>query len=227
MNLISKTKHFRRTVTRGDIKERVRRVYRRRRWLPRPSSGIDDEDGEVEHVDLRSAILAVSHQIHDEAIGLLYAQPIHVLDAAVLHDLIACIGVTSRHLHRQMHIYDGGHGRGMHVSANRIGLSAVADCTGLESVTFEFAVATCGRWWGNAARQVYKSDFLWLEAMVSRQGVDAALEVVKLADCNFNTFAYLGTNPTLSEKIKYNRGLFDRDMKKLLAYKVVKLRSVT
>lgn len=80
---------------------------------------------------LSSKILRLSRAIYDEAVGILYSQPIILTDTYALHDFMVQIGPRHRALLRDVEVCQWGHG-GAHGAMNYPAMAAMADAVNLE-----------------------------------------------------------------------------------------------
>lgn len=175
---------------------------------------------------LQSALLAVNRQINIEATALLYKQPIHILDTAVLHDFLTGIGAANKALLRNISIHNWTCNR----ATNSADLTALAGCTALEHVVFECKIGPYRADGRGVARQLYKNSSYWLEAMVSGKGVDAALDVIRLSDMDFGIvwlFDASGMKVRAEGPgaVREGRVVFDQEMRALLAQRPYKRRA--
>lgn len=209
VTLVSKTKAYRRTVARGPLyNESSRYRHYGRRWRPDAGEAMPQMTGLVPN------LLAVNKQIHDEAIGYLYQQPIVLEDTMTLHTFIAAIGSNRSQL-TNLVLRSWGFGRGTHKAMNFASLTILASCTNLKSLAFE-----CNIGWirmpKQLARQLYRDGHYFLEAYGAANGAkDAALKILKLGDTNYAYTRASAGAPDKTNAEKCHRD-FEEEMRKLL-----------
>lgn len=206
--LVSKTKSFRRTIARG------REAYVDD---PNHTSSDDRENDEVTepvHNSLIPNLLAVNKQIHFEGIGYLYKQRIVLEDTMALHTFLAAIGPTNRLQLSGVTVRSWGYGRGTHKAMNVAALTLLGGCTNLKVFDLDCQIGHL-RTPRDLARQLYRDGHYFLEAYGAANGKkDAAVEVLRLSDWNFDRNNYYGwrrpmtTLPEESEfKLKFQAEL--------------------
>jgi len=207
LTLVSKTKSYRRTVGRGVVHKT-------------DASGYSTQEIAEQSGDLVPNLLAVNKQIHAEAIGYLYKQPIVLHDTMALHTFIAAIG-TNRLQLTDVIVRGWGYGRGAHKASNVAALTILAGCTNLKSLDLD-----CNIGWSRTpkqlARQLYRDGHYFLEAYGAANGSkDAALKVLKVGKMNTENGRWhsrysASQNP--SQDSEHNKFIarFEEEMKKLL-----------
>ncbi|KAK5136680.1 hypothetical protein LTR08_002333 [Meristemomyces frigidus] len=182
ITLIAKTKDFRRTVGRGDIPDREYGGYYRRRRQPPPSQ---ETKPALTHDGLVPALLAVNKQIHSEALGYLYQQPLVFTDTHALHSFLCVIG-TNRAQATHLTVKGWGHGRGTHHAMNAAVFPLLGLCTKLETLFLDCEIG----WIRNPqglARQIFRDGHHFFEAYGSANGSkDAGVDVLELRESNFD-----------------------------------------
>ena len=183
--LVSKTKGFRRTITRGIIYEDEVRYRYNNRQLP-----VDEGDATPTYNPLSPSLLAVSKQINSEAISYLYKQQLVFEDTMSLHTFLTAIGPSNRLQLTNVTVKAWGNGRGTHKAMNVAALSMLAGCTNLQSLNLD-----CNIGWTRTpiqlARQIYRDGHYFLEAYGTANGrMDAAIEVLRLSEWNYNRDNY-------------------------------------
>ena len=154
-----------------------------RRFNHDPCAGMRQHD----RVALSPNLLAVSHQIHNEATGYLYNQPIVVLNTRTLYDFLAPMSDDILKRLRDVAITSWGVGKGAHKSANYYAMHALRGAINLRSLhlagppedVFESEAL---------ARRIYRECFHFLQAFGRANGsISAAVEVIHLHDANFDS----------------------------------------
>lgn len=203
LTLVSKTKSYRRTIGRGV-------VYKT------DASGYSTQEIVEQSGDLVPNLLAVNKQIHAEAIGYLYQQPIILHDTMALHTFIAAIG-TNRLQLTDLVVRGWGCGRGAHKASNVAALTLLAGCTNLKSLDLD-----CNIGWSRTpkqlARQLYRDGHYFFEAYGAANGSkDAALKVLKVGKMNCSA-RWHSSSQDLSQDGKHSRfdAKFEEEMRKLL-----------
>jgi len=179
--LVPRTKSYRRIVTRGPISGGYNRGGYRYKHLAVDNQESQANQATAVHNGFAPALLAVSKQIHSEAVGYLYKQSIILSDTMALHNFIAAIG-SKRPLVTNLTIKEWGHGRGAHKAMNFSALTLLAECTNLQTLTLDCHVldARTGKY---LARQIFRDGFRFFEAFGTAHGrKDAALDILKLSD---------------------------------------------
>ncbi|KXS96360.1 hypothetical protein AC578_3084 [Pseudocercospora eumusae] len=190
LTLVSRTKNSRRSVTRGSISITNTKSYYgktcRRIWY---SQRIDGSQTSIEsHLErqLIPNLLAVNQQIRFEASSFLYKQEIVLDDTSTLFQFIATIGPYNRKLINDIVVRGWGRGRGVTRGHNFSSLTALAECTNLDSLYFDCDV---GRYYRREhkklAGQIYRDGHFFLEAYATANGLDAALKVVQFSERQF------------------------------------------
>ena len=223
ITLVSKTKKNRRTVTRGPIPNddgtwyygsRRRRRARRAALLSQQSQQSEVQD---QPNQLTPALLAVNKQVHSEALGYLYQQPIVVEDTYALHSFLASIG-SNRSAVTEIVVRGWGGGRGAHKAMNFCAFPLLGLCNNLKKVVFD-----CEIGWYRAperlARQLYRDGHIFFEAYgTANGGKDAAVDVLELSEWNFdknNNWSYRRGGDSLPDKDGCKKR-FQAELRKLL-----------
>ena len=219
LTLVSRTKAYRRTICRGVIYNndgtRYYRRYRRRRFNTARLSQ-SQEDEKANH--LSPNLLAVNKQIHAEAIGYLYKQPMIVDDTMTLHTFLAAIGASNRLALSDVTVKAWGVGRGTHKAMNFASLTLLATCTNLTRLSLDCEVGWM-RQPKYLARQIFRDGHYFLETFGAANGKkDAAIDVLELSEWNYdkgNFFPYRRLAGSLPEKEPYKEA-FRAELRKLL-----------
>lgn len=218
LSLVSKTKAYRRTIARGMIYDGDGSYYLPNRRTRRKDYNDESDEAEVAFNHLSPNILAVNKQIHSEAIGYLYKQPLVLEDTMALHTFIAAIGPTNRLRISDLTVRGWGSGRGTHKAMNVASLTMLAGCTNLKSFNLD-----CNIGWLRApkhlARQIYRDGHYFLEAYGAAHGrKDAAVEVLQLNEWNYdrgNYYSWRRSGNTLPGSDEFKKQ-FQAEMRKLL-----------
>lgn len=208
--MISKTKSFRRTVGRGLVYDTDFSYYR-----PRRENIISER---YQWNRLIPQLLAVSKQIHSEAVGYLYKQRIILEDTMALHTFLAAIGQLNQLILSNVVVKDWGCGRGTHKAMNVAALTSLATCTNLQKLHLDCKIGH-QRTPKQLARQIFRDGHYFLEAFGATNGQkDAAVNVLELNDCNFDSRNWgwgRKSNNSLPEPEKF-KSEFHEEMRKLL-----------
>ena len=189
--LVSRTKGYRRTVARGLISEELPGAYYKRRIRRRDDafhaqqSQSQGNEGPHPPRALIPALLAVNQQIHSEAVGFLYQQPITLEDTYALHSFLATIGSNRPRL-TDITVRGWGNGRGTHKAMNFTAFTLLADCINLKILSLDCQIGWL-RKPKNLARQVYRDTHFFLEGYGAAHGRrDAAVDLLELNDWNYD-----------------------------------------
>ena len=183
--IVSKTKAFRRTIARGFISDGDGWHYHfnghRRRDVYDADGGMRDT-----YNTLAPNLLAVNKQIHAEAIGYLYKQPLIFEDTMALHTFLAAIRPSNRLQLSELVIKGWGNGRGTHKAMNFCAMTILADCINLKSLNLD-----CNIGWFRSpqqlAGQIYRDGHYFLEAYgTANGGKDVGVKVLKLSNWNYD-----------------------------------------
>ncbi|KXT10795.1 hypothetical protein AC579_2977 [Pseudocercospora musae] len=226
LTIVSQTKNSRRTVTRGAISITDAKHYygktRHRRWY-----WIRNDDSEISiesHQDrkLIPSLLAVNQQIRVEASSFLYKQEIVVSDTTALLQFVATIGPYNRKLINDIVVRGWGVGRSVTRGHNFSSLTALAECTNLDSLYFDCDVGHYyQREHKKLARQIYRDGHFFLEAYATANGLDAALKVVQFSERQFAK----NRNAEELEFDQSKRDEFENELERLMKKGGFKVRS--
>jgi hypothetical protein len=219
-----KTKAYRRTVCRaliGDEEYRYRRRHRRRptgRGKPKPSQEGEEEDPKLP--SLVPNLLAVSKQIHHEAVNILYGQDLKFLDADALHRFLALIGPRNQKRLQSVETISLCTGRDKQ-AINHCAFMSLAAATNLKTLRLNRA-DFCG-WHTNAkgfARLLYGNAHFFLEAYGAANGRrDAAVDILEIDEEVFDSFwSYRYRHGTVTKQptLEENKVLFRAELCRLL-----------
>ena len=217
--LVSKTRAYRRTIARGIILVDDTWHYSRNRRRIRTIDHVESEDGNISYNDLAPNLLAVSKQIHAEAVGYLYKQPIMLEDTMALHAFLAAIGPSNRRQITDLTVKQWGNGRGTHKAMNFASLTLLAGCTNLRALNLDCQIGWV-RQPKNLARQIYRDGHCFLEEYGAANGrKDAAVEVLQLSEWYYdrnNYYYWQGSGNALPESAETFKNQFRTEMRKLL-----------
>ncbi|KAF2770618.1 hypothetical protein EJ03DRAFT_326243 [Teratosphaeria nubilosa] len=219
--LASKTKNYRRTVTRAPSSSANGYRYRggwRARYGRYDSQQSQPSQNQVAKPNqLVPSLLAVSKAVHAEAVGWLYQQPIIVSDTYALHSFLACIG-SHRSQVTDIVVRRWGDGRGAHKAMNYCAFAMLSTCINLKSLFLDCEIEYVRRP-NQLARQIFRESCVWLEAYGTQHGrKDAAVDILELRECNFDRNKASGwryRNAQLPEKDKFKEE-FEAELRKLL-----------
>ncbi|KAI7226869.1 hypothetical protein KC330_g8646 [Hortaea werneckii] len=125
------------------------------------------------------ALLAVSKQLHKEAVGFLYQSPLIFKDPHALHSFLAGIG-SHRAYVRDVLLQQWGYGRGTKNAMNYAAFPLLGLCTNLSSLTIEKGIGLRTQP-EKIAELVYRNTHFFLEAYGMAKGrKDAAVDVIVL-----------------------------------------------
>ncbi|KAK4542477.1 hypothetical protein LTR36_006729 [Oleoguttula mirabilis] len=215
ISLVSKTKSYRRTVTRAAIPENDSRWYYGRRRRQPYSQSSQSTQTETAHNPLTPALLAVSKQIRSETLGYLYQQPIALEDTHALHSFLALIG-SNRSMVTDLTVKGWGTGRGTHHAMNFCAFPLLGLCTHLRTLFLDCSIG----WHRNPqglARQIFRDSHHFFEAYGAANGKkDAAVDLLELSDANYDLTRHgCARNVTLLEKDDFKEQ-FQAELRKLL-----------
>ncbi|KAE9962558.1 hypothetical protein BLS_000178 [Venturia inaequalis] len=166
------------------------RRRRHRRWW-QTDSEIQVSDDEVpSYVRLSSRILRICRAMYDEAIGILYSQPITLTDTYALHDFMVQIGPKHRALLRDVEVCEWGSG-GAHGAMNFPAMATMADAVNLERIKLNVNK------WGSSelALRVWRECYPFLEAFGRANGrKDAVVDILELYDSQFKRVTHTWTS---------------------------------
>lgn len=134
---------------------------------------------------LRPKLLAVSKQIHDEAIGILYGQPFAFQNTVALHSFLGMIGQAN--MKRLLHLTVQGWscGRGIGKAANHAGLTLLQGAVNLKSLTLDCHLDDASNPKSHA-RFFFRQSHHFLQHYGFAKGrKDAAFDILNINECNF------------------------------------------
>ena len=168
----------------------------------------------TQHNQLTPNLLAVNKQIHAEAVGYLYKQPVVLEDTVALHTFIAGIGPKNRLQLDDIVVKGWGTGRGTHKASNAASMTLLSTCTNLRKFTLNCHISWRRRDPRATARQLYRDGHHFLEGFGAANGrKDAALDVLVLSEWTSRENSMPEEREDKAEESKYE---FQREMRKLL-----------
>lgn len=239
--LVSKTKGFRRTITRGFVRrdsgtyEPFKAFFAA--WKCQSeiiadclallsivshyygNSGIVG-NSEDEHTNrsLVPNLLAVNKQINSEGVGYLYKQPLILEDTMALHTFLAAIGPSNRLQVTDLTVKGWGMGRGTNKAMNVAALTSLAGCTNLQSFNLDCRVGWMRRPI-RLAQQLFRDGHYFFEAYGAANGrKDAAVDILQLNDWNYdrsNYYGWLRVAGSLPDSEKFKEE-FQAELRKVL-----------
>ena len=214
MSIVSTTKTYRRTVCRAASDEMEECRYRQRGSRHRVA-----QDG-TGPKQLVPNLLAVSKQIHHEAVNILYGQDLKFHDADALHRFLAIIGPSNQKRLNSVDIVSFCTGR-YKVTINHCAFMSLAAATNLK--TLRLNKADFRGWHTNAkgfARLLYGNAHYFFEAYGAANGRrDAAVDILEIDEEVFDSFwSYRYRHGTVSKQptLEENKVLFRAELCRLL-----------
>ena len=228
ISIVSKTKAYRRTVCRAPIFDSECRRYRQRTYT-RGINGLVSEDGHEELApqerSLVPNILAVSKQIHKEAISVLYGQNFIIEDTDALHRFLGIIGLRNQQRLSSLNVHSFCEGRNKKI-INHCAFMSLAGATNLKTLRLS---NDRFRYYDDAkglARGMFCNAHFFFEAYGAAHGRrDAALDILELDDEIFDYFnpyrrnGGAGTKATGEELYEENKRMFRAELCRLLGVK--------
>jgi hypothetical protein len=223
VGIATKSKAYRRTICRAIIGDEEYRYRRRHRQRPtgrgRPTQS-QESDEEPQLPSLVPNLLAVSKQIHHEAVNILYGQDLKFHDADALHRFLAIIGPSNQKRLQSVDIVSFCTGR-YKVTINHCAFMSLAAATNLK--TLRLNKADFRGWHTNAkgfARLLYGNAHYFLEAYGAANGRrDAAVDILEIDEEVFDSFwSYRYRHGTVTKQptLEENKVLFRAELCRLL-----------
>lgn len=195
MFLISKTKHYRRTVQRSTPNAIISRNYYSSRRTYRyqmqssQSSQSSNTPAAITIPALIPSILLLNRATYAETQPILYAGNTFALeDTTALHSFLATIGPKNRATLSNLTIQGWGYTKA-HKALNHPAFTLLAGAVNLSSLRLDCQIS-----WGGpkkVAKQLYRDGFHWLEAVGAAKGkFDAAIEVISIPEAQLNGYGY-------------------------------------
>ena len=223
VGIATKTKAYRRTVCRVLIDDEDYRYSRRYR---RPATGrgkakrSQEPDEEPQLHSLVPNLLAVSKQIHHEAVNILYGQDLKFHDSDALHRFLEIIGPSNQKRLQSVDLVSFCTGRNKQ-ALNHCAFMSLAAATNLKTLHLNSAYLL--GWHTNAkvfARILFGNTHFFLEAYGRANGrMDAAVDILDIDDDVFDRFyqgRYRNGNVTKVPTLEENKVLFRAELCRLL-----------
>lgn len=220
ISLETRTKAYRRTVCRAPIFDSDECLYS---WRRHPNAKQTPKDGAQDFApkvrDLVPNLLAVSKQIHNEAVDILYGQDFIFRDTDALHRFLAIIGLRNQKRLRSIDIKSFCMGRNSK-TLNHCAFMSLAAATNLKTLRLnndEF------RYHANPkafARGIYRDAHHFLEAYGIANGRrDAAIDIMQLDDDVFDSLSPYRRRGDVTKlpTAEDNRVIFRKELCRLLA----------
>lgn len=193
IHLASKTKQYRRVVQR--VSEDNLNMHRySHSWRCHNKSPPSNTGSDVGLANMVPNILLLNREICNEASPVLYAGNCFIVeDTTALHAFLANIGAKNRGLLADVTVKGWGYTKA-HKSMNHPGLTMLAD-TNLARFCLDcniiFHDVT-----KRVAKQIFRDGFHWIEAMATRNGIDAAVAVIEVSEENLSLPRYISEGTT-------------------------------
>ena len=203
MGLVSKTKHYRRTVTRSNTNV-LHKDGRKRRYRYHVASKGPIIDPTPRPI-LTPNILLLNRAIYAETQPILYAGNCFALeDTAALHAFLAIIGPKNRATLTNLSIRGWGYTKA-HKALNHPAFTLLAGAVNLGRLHLDCQISWAGP--RRVARQLYRDGFHWLEAVGAAKGkYDAAVELIEIPEVHLTNVYCSGPSPE-SEMEKFRAEL--------------------
>lgn len=200
IHLISKTRHYRRTVQRDvpsfdhSSSTRARRRKRQSLWRQGfpldPSPTQDESTAPVKIAALVPNILLLNREIYAEARPILYGTNEFFLeDTTALHNFLATIGPQNRAILVDLTVKGWGYSKA-HKAMNHPAFTLLAGAVNIQRLRMD-----CKIHWGGGphsiATQFYRESFHFLQGVGSAKGkFDAAVELIEIPSEHFERYGY-------------------------------------
>lgn len=192
------------------------------------SSKINNDTDELP-TSLVPSLLAVNKQVHQESCDILYGNELVFADTVALYSFMINLGPAGASHLKMIRLKGWGRGR-TSKAYNNVCFAVLIWATNLE----KFHIDTSIGWYRqpkNAAQQIYRDAFPWLEAVGHAKGkFDAALDVLHVADHILNRGYYGNQGTSDAQKRKMFNDELSRNLglqKKRVMAKSVKRRKVS
>ena len=214
MSIVSTTKAYRRTVCRAASDDLESCRYRQR------GSRYQITEDRSAPKRLVPNLLAVSKQIHNETINILYRQDFAFEDTDALHRFLAVIGLRNQQRLRRVDVGSFCTGRNTR-AINHCAFMSLAGATNLKTLVLSNAEFS---YYGSAkglARGLYSNTHFFLEAYGAAHGrTDAAIDIIELDERVFDSFySYRRAGVTKRPTAEENRVVFRAELCRLLGAK--------
>jgi hypothetical protein len=232
--LHGKQSSYRRVVVRSlpqDCHSQYHRYNRRYRFQSSQSS--EDGENQSELKPLITNLLAVNHQIYQEAVSILYNQRITVADTYALHSFLTQLTARTVGFIRHLRISSWCSSRS-HKAINFPAMSALAasGAVNLERLELDCALGYFHSYgWRTGrttpvplrvARKVYRDCYPWMQAMARAKGdMYAAVDILEISGENFRDRmgARVGTDADLEawdRQAEEEKAKYKKELKKLI-----------
>ena len=214
MQIVSTTKTYRRTVCRAASDNMEQCRYRQRGSRHRVP-----EDGTAPK-QLVPNLLAVSKQIHNETINILYGHDFVFTDTDALHRFLTVIGAQNQKRLRSIDVQGFCTGRRT-AAINHCAFMALAGATNLKSLILsndDFRHYSGPK---GLARGLYSNTHFFLEAYGAANGrMDAAIDIIEVDEYAFESFySYRRGINAKQQDPKENRRIYRAELCRLLGAK--------
>lgn len=211
ISIVSTTKTYRRTVCRAASDDMEMCRYRQRGSRHRVA-----ENGKAPK-QLVPNLLAVSEQIHNETVNMLYGQGFAFTDTDALHRFLIVIGQRNQQRLRSIDVQSFCSGR-MTRAINHCAFMALAGATKLKTLILnneDFRHYSSPK---GLARGLYSSTHFFLEAYGAAHGrIDAAIDIIELDEYAFESFYSYRKGVAANQKTRgENRSIFRAELCRLL-----------
>jgi hypothetical protein len=202
LTLMTKRVTRRRTAQRGFLEPLGNRSWRLKRTDDRKAilQSRTEYRARVSQNSITPALLAVNKQIHDEAMGILYNQPIILQNCSGLFTLLAGMSTATRARVRDVTIREWSEGGALGAQVGAA-FALLADCVNLRRLFFD-----CEMWWyrgaSRGAEDLYRDGHWFFEAFGAHAGRrrDAVLDVLVFSEKNWKNCWARGAQGTSEEK---------------------------
>lgn len=214
MFIVPTTKTYRRTVCRAGSDDMEMCRYRQRGSRHRVA-----EDGNAPK-QLVPNLLAVSKQIHNETINMLYGQDFAFTDTDALNRFLTVIGQRNQQRLRSIDVQSFCTGRRTR-AINHCAFMALAGATKLKTLILnndEFRHYSGPK---GLARGLYSNTHFFLEAYGAAHGrIDAAIDIIELDEYAFESFyCYRRRVAANQQNPEENKAIFRAELCRLLGAK--------
>jgi hypothetical protein len=225
VGIATKTKAYRRTVCRAVIHDEDYNYRQRQRYMQRATGRGKPQQSQVPDEEPRPYILipnilAVSKQIHHEAVNILYGQELRFHDADALHRFLTIIGPRNQKRLHSVDLLNLCTGRNKQ-ALNHCAFMSLAGATNLKTLRINMADF---RGWNTSAkgfaRLMYGNTHYFLEAYGLENGrKDAAIDIIEMDDQVLDSFyqrRYRNGTPIKPPTLEENKVLFRTELCRLL-----------
>lgn len=212
INFVAVQRHKRRCVERVSI-DSLRHALRSG-YCYQPNNINDTADDRPN--SLVPSLLAVNKQIHQEGCNILYSNELVFADTVALYSFMINLGPTSASQIKTIRLKGWGWGRTSKAYNNSC-FAVLIWASNLE----KFYIDTSVGWYRrskNAAQQIYRDAFPWLEAVGHAKGkFDAALDILDLVATSINGYYSQPNGEKCEEFDRELRGLLGLQQKRVMS----------